>query len=330
MMSRVSEADKALWKDALPKVVVCGLRRSGKSSILRVLFNKLSPHEASYIEPSSQPTFLPPSTNPLLQLRVIEIPGSWGWEDSEQMDELFFGKCQSLVFVIDAASDEVASGVFSLAKRVISRALRVKSNIHIHLFLNKVDANYKFDPDSVQAEGNKATFVQGVVARICEDLKMPLDLAAHCTSIFDSSIHEAFSKVVQRPLLASGKVEQILDTIVTSCRLERAVLFDISSKLNFASDSNQTDSSMYSLMQDMLEVVIDIGGIYGTPQTSSEKTDCHISLSNGEVLYMRLIEKGLALVSIVKIEHFDKTFLLNHNISAFKDALMRIVKATPV
>ena len=325
-MSRISESDKSLWNDDFPKIVVCGLRKSGKSSILRVLFNKLSPHEASYIDSTLVPTFLPLSVNPMLKVRVAEIPGCWSWDESAELDEIFFSRCQSLVLVIDSADEQVHASVFSLCKRVIARAIRVNSRIPIHLLLHKIDANYKFDPDSVQCENNKAVFVQSIVSRINQDVGLltnnaRIDLSAHCTSIFDSSINEAFSKIVQRPLLANGKIEQIIDTIVTSCRLEKAFLFDIVSKINFA-DSGAGSS----LLNDMLEVVVDMCSIYAPAPACDTKTECSISLSNGEILFMRLIEKHLAFVAIVKAENFDKTFLMNHNINAFKDALMLIVE----
>lgn len=342
MSGRISEQDKSIWKDSSKKIVVCGLKRSGKSSILRVLFNKLSPHEAGYIEPTQQPTFVQLPGNPLLNNRIAEIPGCWSWEESEELDQILFANCQSLIIVIDSSSsDDVPTAVYSLAKRVVTRALKVRqgfgSGPHIHLFLNKIDANYKFDPDSVQAENNKAAFLQQTVSKINEEVKAhmlshnmkppaSLDITAHCTSIFDNSIHEAFSKVVQRPLLSSGKVEQILDLIVSTCRLEKAVLFDLVSKITFGSDSSQIDSVTFALMQDLLEVIIDMISIYGTTSgTNDTKTSCNITLSNGEVIYVRLIAQNLALVSIVKAENFDKTYLLNHNVSAFTDALMKLV-----
>ena len=326
-MQRVSEQDKTLWRDEVPKVVVCGLKKGGKSSILRVLFSKLSPHEAGYIEPTPQPYFVPQSGNPLLNFRIAEIPGSWtSWDEPE--DELFFTHCQSLIIVIDASADEISPAVCSLARRLITRALRVRggsASLNVHLFLHKVDANYRFDPDSVQAEANKASFVQTVVARIQEEIRpIQVELEAHCTSIFDNSIHEAFSKVVQRPLLANGKIEQLLDMIVSTCRLEKAVLFDLVSKITFGSDSSQIDSGTFALMQDLLEVIIDMIGIYGSG-SDTRNTTCNIALSNGEMLFMKLIEKNLALVSIIKAENFDKTYLLNHNVGAFRKALTKVV-----
>ena len=337
-MLRFSDQEKSLWRDSVPKVVVTGLKKSGKSSILRVLFNKVSPHEACYLEPTMSPSFLPLAANPLLNVRIAEIPGNWSWgEESDQIDELFFGKCHSVIVVIDSSTDEVPHSVFSVAKRVIARAFKISKNIHFHLFLNKVDANYRFDPDSAQSENNKVSFVQQIVGRVRDDVRnllgnngssFQIDLAAHCTSIFDSSINEAFSKVIQRPLLANGKIEQILDIIANSCKMEKAVLFDAVSKLTLGADNRtQTDTSTLSLMQDVLEVVIDMSSIYGTTcgTTTDTKTICDISLANGDVISMRLIEKNLALVSIFKNENFEKTFLLNHNIAAFKDALMRLV-----
>jgi len=328
-----------MWRDSVPKIVVTGLKKSGKSSILRVLFNKVSPHEACYIEPTVNPSFLPIAQNPLMNVRIAEIPGNWSWgEESDQIDELFFARAHSVIIVIDSSSDDVPHNVFSIAKRIIARAQKVKKGVHIHLFLNKIDANYRFDPDSVQAEHNKASFVQTMVDRIRDDVRAfmgtnatTIDITAHCTSIFDNSINDAFSKVFQRPLLANGKIEQIMDIVVNSCKMEKAVLFDLVSKVTFGSDSrSQTDPSTLALMQDVLEVVIDMAGIYGgvsqEPQTTGgRRTSCNISLSNGDIISMELIDKNLALVSIIKSENFDKGFLLNHNITAFRDALMKVV-----
>ena len=332
---RFSDQEKSLWRDSVPKIVVAGLKKSGKSSILRVLFNKVSPHEACYLEPTMNPTFLPIAPNPLLNVRIAEIPGNWSWGDeSDQVDELFFAKCHSVIMVIDSSTDDVPHSVFSVAKRVIARAQKIKKNIHFHLFLNKTDANYRFDPDSAQAEQNKASFVQQIVSRVRDDVRVisggsapSIDLSAHCTSIFDHSINEAFSKVIQRPLLANGKIEQILDIVANSCRMEKAVLFDLVSKLTLGADNrSQTEASTLSLMQDVLEVVIDMGSIYGSvPAGTDTNTVCDIALGNGDVISMRLIERNLALVSMIKGDNFDKTFLLNHNITAFRDALMKIV-----
>lgn len=328
--NRISEQEKSVWTNGVPKIVVAGLKRAGKSSILRVLFNKLSPHEASYIETTSHPSFLPLSGNPLLNVHIAEIPGNWSWEESEQMDQLFFSQCQSLILVIDASSEDLPSAVFSLAKRVVARAARATGGkLGIHLFLHKVDANYRFDPDSSHAESNKASFVQNVVNRVSEDAKnifasIPA-VAAHCTSIFDHSLHEAFAQVLQQPLLANGRIEQMMDLILTTCRLEKAVLFDTVSKISLASDSGrQVDPSTIALMQDMLDVVIDMSGIYGPGHDCAAPTSCEIRLSNKEVLFMKIVGKNLALVSILKSENLDKTFLLNHNLAAFSQAILQV------
>jgi Ras-related GTP-binding protein C/D len=334
LISKLSEQDKETWLDARkPKIVVCGMKKSGKSSILRVLFNKLSPHEAGYLEPTPQPCFVSlKGKNPLLNVEIAEIPGSWSWEESDAVDQLFFAQCQSLIIVIDASSGSddapLPASVFSFAKRIIARALKVRrqQGLFIHLFLNKVDANFRFDPDSPQAEARKASFLESISTAIAQEAKV--EIQAHCTCIFDNSIHEAFSKVIQRPLLANGKIEQILDIMVTCCRLEKAVLFDLGSKITFGSDSAQTDSNTVSLMQDLLDVIIDMIAIYGAYDDAEggAKTSCNIALSNGQVIYMRLIEApNLALVSILKAENFEKSFLLNHNVDAFRNALMQIV-----
>lgn len=48
-----------------------------------------------------------------------------------------------------------------------------------------------------------------------------------------------------------------------SCRLEKAFLIDIVSKLYIASDSSPVDMQNYELCADMIDVVVDISCIYG-------------------------------------------------------------------
>lgn len=42
-------------KGAMPRILLLGLKRSGKSSILKVVFNKMSPHETRHLESTKTP-----------------------------------------------------------------------------------------------------------------------------------------------------------------------------------------------------------------------------------------------------------------------------------
>merc|ERR1712014_498735 len=127
--------------------------------------------------------------------------------------------------------------------------------------------------------------------------------------------------------------EQSLDLLITNSRMEKAYLFDVVSKIYIASDSQLVDLQSYELCSDMIDVVIDVSCIYGLAEIENSisssiacdaKSSCVIHLNNGRLLYLREVDKCLALVCILREENFDRQYLLDHNIKVFKEALTEI------
>jgi Ras-related GTP-binding protein C/D len=100
------------------------------------------------------------------------------------------------------------------------------------------------------------------------------------TSIYDHSIFEAFSKVIQKLIPQLSTLENLLDTLVNVfsfinfkrvqgisnyllIRLEKAFIFDIISKIYIATDSRPFNSGTYELCSDSIDLLIDISSIYG-------------------------------------------------------------------
>ena len=100
-----------------------------------------------------------------------------------------------------------------------------------------------------------------VVLNICVDFDQPVSLP---TGIYDHSIFEAFSKVVQRMIPCMPTLENLLNCLIGNCAMEKAFLFDVISKIYVATDSNPVDIPTYELCSDMIDVVIDISCIYGS------------------------------------------------------------------
>jgi len=63
----------------------------------------------------------------------------------------------------------------------------------------------------------------------------------HLTSIFDHSIFEAFSKVIQKLIPQFGHLERLLNYLLTTSNIEQAFLFDVQTKISIATDSSPTD-----------------------------------------------------------------------------------------
>ena len=63
----------------------------------------------------------------------------------------------------------------------------------------------------------------------------------HLTSIYDHSVFEAFSKVVQKLMPQVNHLERLLNYLLSSSNIEKAFLFDIQTKISIANDSSPTD-----------------------------------------------------------------------------------------
>lgn len=90
-----------------------------------------------------------------------------------------------------------------------------------------------------------------------------MNVSFHLTSIYDHTIFEAFSKVVQQLIPQHPTLESLLDILNTSCRVEKAFLIDVVTKIYIATDSSVVDTQKLELCSDMIDVVIDISCIYG-------------------------------------------------------------------
>lgn len=68
-----------------------------------------------------------------------------------------------------------------------------------------------------------------------------IHLGFHLTSIYDHSIFEAFSKVVQKLIVELPTLENLLNILCSYSGIEKVYLFDISTKIYIATDSSPVD-----------------------------------------------------------------------------------------
>ncbi len=90
-----------------------------------------------------------------------------------------------------------------------------------------------------------------------------IHLTFYLTSIYDHSIFEAFSKVVQKLIPQLPTLENMLNIFVSNSGAEKAFLFDVISKIYIATDSSPVDMQSYELCCDMIDLIIDVSCIYG-------------------------------------------------------------------
>jgi len=167
--------------------------------------------------------------------------------------------------------------------------------------------------DLLQSEGNEG-----------------IHLSFYLTSIYDHSIFEAFSKVIQKLITQLPTLENLLDILISNCRMEKAFLIDVVSKIYVATDSAPVEMQNYELCSDMIDVVVDVSCIYGAKEVDGmaydEESQSIIKLNNGMVLYLREVNRYLALVCLLREDNFDKHGLIDYNFQCFKKAISDVFK----
>lgn len=182
-------------------------------------------------------------------------------DNNEDKANVFAGST-SLLFVVDA-QDEPYDHVLQSFTSAVTRALAVNPSICVEVFINKVDGELFLSDES------KYDCRRDIMTQVTDELTDAgvspdnLHIRYHLTSIYDHSIYEALSRVVQRLIPQLPTLENLLNVLVSTCSMEKAYLFDVVSKLYISTDSGPVDMQSVELCSDMIDVVLDVSGIYG-------------------------------------------------------------------
>jgi Ras-related GTP-binding protein C/D len=318
-------SDIAGYTDAKPRILLMGLKRSGKSSIQQVVFHKMSPNETLFLETTNIVVKDDVCNSSFVQFQIWDFPGQIDFFDPAFDAEVIFGGCGALVFVIDA-QDEYPEALPRLYQTV-AKAYEINPNISFEVFIHKVDG---------LSDDAKIDVTRDIHERVNEELEhgglKGVNLSFYLTSIYDHSIFEAFSKVVQKLIKQLPTLENLLDVLNSKCGIEKSFLFDVVSKIYIATDSTPVDMRSYEICSDIIDVVIDVSCIYGTGDEGTAsaydtQSSSMIKLSNGNVLYLREVNKYLALVCLVGQDKPDKQGLIDFNFHCFREAIQELFDA---
>lgn len=314
-------------------ILLMGLRRGGKSSICKVVFHNMQPLDTLYLESTSKPTseqFLS-----LIDLSVMELPGQLNYFEPTYDSERLFSSVGALVYVIDS-QDEYLDALTNLST-IIEYAYKVNPKIHIEVLIHKIDGlseDYRIDAqrDIMQRTGDELL-----------DLGLEgVQVSFYLTSIFDHSIYEAFSRIVQKLVPELPSLENMLDNLVAHSSIDKVFLFDVNSKIYVATDSLPVDIQTYEVCAEFIDITIDLDDLYveneGKQPVAAKNEIKSISyLSNGLVLYLKQMIRGLALVALIRNDEEEEGELrkkdtnidelitiIDYNVGCFKKSLMQM------
>ncbi|XP_063773047.1 ras-related GTP-binding protein D [Pseudophryne corroboree] len=303
-----------------PRILLMGLRRSGKSSIQKVVFHKMSPNETLFLESTNKICREDVSNSSFVNFQIWDFPGQIDFFDPTFDYEMIFRGTGALIFVIDSQDDYMEA--LTRLHLTVTSAYKVNPDINFEVFIHKVDG---------LSDDHKIETQRDIHQRANDDLGdtglEKIHLSFYLTSIYDHSIFEAFSKVVQKLIPQLPTLENLLNIFISNSGIEKAFLFDVVSKIYIATDSTPVDMQTYELCCDMIDVVIDISSIYGLKGAGTpydRESLAIIKLNNTTVLYLKEVTKFLALVCFVREESFERKGLIDYNFHCFRKAIQEV------
>merc|ERR1711939_126235 len=227
--SNASNGDRIQYarRKGSPKLLFMGLRRSGKSSIQKVVFQKLSPADTLFIEPTSR--IETASMQSFITFESAELPASYATAAAAPAPDFdhhaIFSNAGAVIWVLDV-QDEYLSSITAMIQTAV--------------FLAEHYPRVNFE-------------------------------------VFIHSVFEAMSKVVQRLLPQLPAMEALLNKLCSSCRIQKAYLFDTMSKIYVATDASPTFLRDYEVCSDYVDVIVDIKQIYGWHHRSNSSQEAENS-----------------------------------------------------
>ncbi|KAF4300824.1 hypothetical protein GTA08_BOTSDO11435 [Botryosphaeria dothidea] len=284
--------------------------RSGKSSISSVVFHKLPPSETLYLETTTR--IKKESMHSFMDFQVWDFPGHLDYFDPAFDVDNIFDEIGALIWVIDA-QDEYLDAITRL-------------NTHhpqpSTLLPQHQTSRFLFTKSTVFSEDYKSdTLPRHLIQRVQDELSDAgyenAPVSFYQTSIYDHSIFEAFSKVIQKLIPQLPTLESLL----------KQPLFHLS-KIYIATDTSPTDIGSYEICSDYIDVVVDNGHTDGdAEETGNNDAESLITMERkgNNYLYLREINKYLALICLMGEDSpAEKKALIDYNVGVFQEALAQV------
>jgi Ras-related GTP-binding protein C/D len=158
--------DEAI-KEGETRIIFAGPRRSGKSSIERVVFHKMSPHETLFLESTLNVDIHYIANNNFVKFQTWDFGGDLNLQsDITYMGrnispETLIKKCSTMVYVIDAQEEEYEEALPKLVE-TISVAHSLNPSINFEVFLHKVDGDFMSEEAKAERQQVRASFVENI------------------------------------------------------------------------------------------------------------------------------------------------------------------------
>ncbi|KAL5525742.1 hypothetical protein ACEPAG_7079 [Sanghuangporus baumii] len=256
------------------KILLLGMRRSGKTSVYQALFENLKPKQAFFVEMTTRLT--KHKVDSFIPLEIWDCPGNITIESLGVSLSIF----TTIIFVIDI-QDSYHNPIARLIK-FSTTAFEENPRVNLEIFVHKAEAlqeEYRTEslrhiqtrlleeladhsPLTVNVPSSSSSTVSSPSEVSFDPMQIPYMF--YLTSIYDHSLQDAFSRVFTR-ILAPGSLpylEELLNAFISTSSSNKAFLVDTKAKFFVATDSSPVDSVTLGLCCDYVHMLNQFGDLY--------------------------------------------------------------------
>lgn len=332
-------------------ILITGPSKSGKSSVKNIVFNKMSPQETLFIEPTERLEPFEVKTLSYCRLdKILEIPSNFSIEKIDTNNEHLFSKVGLLIYVIDTQISTSNSEAF-FKENIIPILKKYKNINDVIIFIHKTDY-YMLGSADFESKKNEihSKFSELLLLAKKETGNQNLSFNYYNTSIYDTSLFESFSSILKKFIPQNKNIEELLNKLNENTKIEKSYLFDVLNKIYLGIDSTKHEAGTYEICSDLIDILLDMNSLYENKDSDNDSffddqstciikigdndnekqndndSDAEENLDKGKkVLYLKFIDLNLALIAIMDEINFDRTHLIEYNIKLFGEAVKKIL-----
>ncbi|KAJ2383983.1 hypothetical protein GGI23_007030, partial [Coemansia sp. RSA 2559] len=304
------------------RVLFMGSPRSGKTSILSVVFEGTLPYDTLGMMPTLQQA----AYQMVGGITFYDFPGIDYYSETQcSMPDaaVFEGDDTLLVFVIDSQGDLPTA--LATLHAVMRTAQSANAHIKINVFINKVDSLSEELKHDIHHD------IQQTVWKTMRYENMNSAMVQFfLTSIFDGNINEAMSRVIQNLVPHRSSLQTILDSLCSKSGLDKVFLFDIGTRIYIAVDSSPTDPQFYRFACDTLDAMENVGQqcheyVQPGADDSMVMQKVTVDMEGGTRVFIYQVNAYLSLLCLGSAHVTRQRSLLEFNGSKVAKAIRQII-----
>jgi len=149
----------------------------------------------------------------------------------------------------------------------ITALLPTKPNLNFEVFIHKCDS---------VSDDFRTDIFRDIQTRVPEDLAdahiFNALLTFYQTSIYDKTLHEAFSRVIQKLIPELPTINSLIDSLCANSGYIKAYIFDTATNLYIASDTTPGSLPIYETCSDYLDMIAEFTAMYGWMERAAPDT----------------------------------------------------------